>query len=123
MATIDDFHKVELKIGTILVAEYIPGADKLLRLEVDFGPIPEAPVIVEGEAVAAPRDIRQILSGIREYYEPEQLVGKQCPFVTNLPPRTMRGLESNGMILAVGLGEGAVLLHPDKAVPPGSKLR
>jgi len=120
---IGDFQKVELKIGTILVAEYIPGADKLLRLEVDFGPREDASVVVEGEAIAAPRDIRQILSGIREYYEPEQLIGKQCPFVTNLPPRTMRGLESHGMILAVGLGESAVLLHPDKEVPPGSKLR
>lgn len=121
--TIDDFHKIELKIGTILVAEYIPGADKLLRLEVDFGPKEGEVTVVEGEATAAPRDIRQILSGIREYYEPEQLIGKQCPFVTNLAPRTMRGLESHGMILAVGLGESAVLLHPDKLVPPGSKLR
>ena len=108
MATIDDFQAIEMKIGTILVAEYIGGADKLLRLEVDFGE--ETP--------------RQILSGIREYYEPADLVGKQCPFVTNLEPRTMRGLVSSGMILAAGLeGGGAVLLHPDKQVPTGTKLR
>lgn len=136
MTTIDDFHKIELKIGTILKAEYIEGADKLLRLEVDFGPA-EVPAIEftgtlnsEEDAPDAPkekepqdRDVRQILSGIREYYQPEQLIGKQCPFVTNLAPRTMRGLESHGMILAVGLPESAVLLHPDKIVPPGSKLR
>jgi methionyl-tRNA synthetase len=107
MATIDDFKAIEMKIGTILVAEYIEGADKLLRLEVDFGE--EKP--------------RQILSGIREYYEPEQLVGQRCPFVTNLEPRTLRGLESHGMILAVKTADGgAVLLHPDKEVPPGSPL-
>jgi methionyl-tRNA synthetase len=107
MATIDDFKAIEMKIGTILVAEYVEGADKLLRLEVDFGE--EKP--------------RQILSGIREYYQPEQLIGKRCPFVTNLEPRTLRGLESNGMILAVKTSDGgAVLLHPDKEVLPGSPL-
>ncbi len=108
MITIDDFKKVEMKIGTIRTVEYIEGADKLLRLEVDFG----GPELV------------QILSGIREYYSPETLVGKQCPFIVNLEPRTLRGLTSNGMILAVGLAEGgAVLLHPDKEVPSGTILR
>ena len=107
MATVDDFHKIEMKIGTIMKAEFIEGADKLLRLEVDFG---------EGER-------RQILSGIREYYAPEELIGKQCPFVTNLEPRKLRGLESNGMILAVKTEEGgAVLLHPDKTISPGRPL-
>ena len=126
MASIDDFHAIEMKIGTILSAEFIEGADKLLKLSVDFGPLPteqHTPISggeveakegtvssenslpltdVEGVSVASPaRDIRQILSGIREYYSPESLVGKQCPFVTNLAPRTMRGLESHGMILAV----------------------
>lgn len=139
MATVDEFHKIEMKIGTILVAEYIEGADKLLRLEVDFGPkvvqeseaessekerALEAAVETEGVVVLEPeRDIRQILSGIRAYYAPEALVGKQCPFVVNLEPRTMRGLVSHGMILAVGIGAEAVLLHPDKVVPPGSELR
>jgi methionyl-tRNA synthetase len=135
MATLDDFHKIEIKIGTILVAEYIEGADKLLRLEVDFGP-KEIPIAVEAgedatvpaEATASsenenPRDIRQILSGIREYYEPEQLIGKQFPFVTNLAPRTMRGLISHGMILAAKTAEGNIaLLNPDKAVSSGSLL-
>ena len=107
MATIDDFQRIEMRIGTILVAEFIEGADKLLRLEVDFGE-------------ATPR---QILSGIREWYRPEDLIGKRCPFVVNLEPRKMRGLESHGMILAVKTEDGgAVLLHPDKDVPSGSPL-
>lgn len=128
MSTIDDFKKIEMKIGTILSAEYIDGADKLLKLSVDFGPkestqgegvTPEAEQL-PSEAV---HDIRQILSGIREYYEPEQLIGKQCPFVTNLAPRTIRGLESNGMILAVKTREGgAVILHPAGPVDAGSPL-
>jgi methionyl-tRNA synthetase len=108
MISIDQFKVVEMKIGTILTAEYIEGADKLLRLTVNFG------------EEASPR---QILSGIRQYYEPEALVGKQCPFVVNLEPRTLRGLESHGMILAVKTPNGgAVLLRPDKDVPSGSPL-
>src|SRR3989344_7555610 len=148
MATIDEFKHIEMKIGTIITAEYIPDADKLLRLEVDFGLKPRKeqgspdPALrglgpkekEEGEAssvaviAAEPlateeRDIRQILSGIREYYSPEQLVGMQCPFVTNLEPRTLRGLTSNGMILAVKTDEGgAVLLRPDRVVESGSML-
>ena len=107
MATIDDFHAIEMKVGTILVAEFIEGADKLLRLEVDFGE--EKP--------------RQILSGIRESYDPVDLIGKQCPFVTNLEPRTLRGFVSHGMIVATKTTEGGVaLFHPDKAVPLGSAL-
>ena len=135
--TIDQFHNLEMKIGTILKAEYIEGADKLLRLEVDFGPteVPEIEytgrTFSEEDAPASQqeyepedRDVRQILSGIRQYYAPEDLIGKQCPFVTNLAPRTMRGLESHGMILAVGgVGGSAILLHPDKEVSSGSKLR
>lgn len=107
MATIDDFHAIEMKIGTVRVAEYIEGADKLLRLEVDFGE----------------EKLRQILSGIREYYEPEALIGKQFPFVTNLEPRKLRGFESHGMILATRTAEnGIALISPDKEVPTGSPL-
>ncbi len=137
MATIDDFHKIEMKIGTILVAEFVEGADKLLRLEVDFGPaeVPEVEftgrINSEEDEPGAPkenepedRDVRQILSGIREYYDPKDLIGKQFPFVTNLEPRKLRGLMSNGMILAVGSADGgAVLLEPMREVAPGSKLR
>jgi methionyl-tRNA synthetase len=104
----DDFAKVEITLGTILSVEVIPDADKLLRLEVDFNE--ESP--------------RQILSGIREYFEdPQSLVGKQCSFVTNLAPRTIRGLESDGMILAANTQEAFALLHPSISLPNGTKLK
>ena len=106
--TYEQFSKIEIKLGTIKVAEVVEGADKLLRLEVDFGE----------------ETVRQILSGIREYFADEQvLVGQQCPFVTNLAPRTIRGLESNGMILAANTDEGFALFHPSVPLPPGTKLK
>lgn len=137
MATIDEFKAIEMRVGTILSAEKVEGTDKLLKLLVDFGPrqkpaieiqgesksYEDAPVTKEDETPPEDREIRQILSGIAQWYRPEDLIGKQCPFVTNLAPRVIRGLESNGMILAVGVGESAVLLHPDKSVEPGSALR
>lgn len=106
-ATIDDFAKIEIKIGTILTVDYIEGADKLLRLTIDFG---------EGEP-------RQILSGIRKYYTPEELIGKQCPFVVNLAPRTMKGLTSYGMILAARTGDDKLaLLHPNISTDVGAHV-
>ena len=84
---IEDFLKVELRVGEILVAERIPKADKLLRFEIDLGE--EKP--------------RQILAGLAEYYEPEKLIGRKVVVVANLKPRMMRGLESNGMICAASL--------------------
>ena len=104
----DDFAKVEITLGTIQSVEVVPGADKLLKLMVDFGE--ETP--------------RQILSGIRAYFEdPQSLVGKQCPFITNLAPRTIRGFESNGMILAASSDETLALLHPSITLPAGTKLK
>jgi methionyl-tRNA synthetase len=88
--TIDDFAKIELRVAQIVVAERIPKADKLLRLEVDLGP-------------SFPR--RQILSGIAEFYTPEELVGRRIVVITNLAPRKMRGLESHGMLLAASDGD------------------
>jgi methionyl-tRNA synthetase len=87
--TIDDFLKVELRVGEIKVAEPVPNADKLLRFEVDLGE-------------AQPR---QILAGLAEYYEPEKLIGRKVVVVANLKPRKMRGLESQGMICAASLTE------------------
>jgi methionyl-tRNA synthetase len=87
--TIDDFLKVELRVGEIKVAERVPKADKLLRFEVDLGE--EQP--------------RQILAGLAEYYEPEKLIGRKVVVVANLKPRKMRGLESQGMICAASLAE------------------
>ena len=104
----DDFAKLEVKIGTIKTAEIVEGADKLLKLTVDVGEEEE----------------RQIVSGIREFFpEPEALVGKQCPFLTNLEPRTIRGLESQGMILAAGDNNSFTLLHPGSEVSPGTLIQ
>jgi methionyl-tRNA synthetase len=105
--TIDDFAKVELRVAQILVAERVPKADKLLRLEVDLG-----------------YEKRQILAGIAQYYEPEKLVGRKIIIVANLAPRKMRGLESNGMLLAASLEGGApVLAGFLEEVPLGSRLK
>ncbi len=105
MISIDTLKNIEIRIGTVLLAERVPDTDKLLRLEVDLGE--EKP--------------RQIVSGIAAYTEPEALVGRQLAFVTNLEPRTIRGLESNGMLFAVGSAETFSFLVPDRSVPPGTK--
>jgi methionyl-tRNA synthetase len=105
--TIDDFIKVDLRVAQILVAERVPKADKLLRLEVDLG-----------------YEKRQILAGIAQYYEPEKLIGRKIVIVANLAPRKMRGLESNGMLLAASLPDGApVLAGFLEEVPLGARLR
>jgi methionyl-tRNA synthetase len=107
--TIDDFSKVELRVGQILTAERIPKADKLLRFTIDLG---------EAEP-------RQILAGIAQYYEPEKLVGRKVIVVANLAPRKMRGLESQGMILAASVGEEGrpILAGFLEDVPNGAKLK
>jgi methionyl-tRNA synthetase len=105
--SIDDFAKVELRVAQILVAERIPKADKLLRLEVDLG-----------------YEKRQILAGIAQFYEPEKLIGRKIVIVANLAPRKMRGLESNGMLLAASLPDGApVLAGFLEEVPLGARLK
>lgn len=104
--TIDEFSKLEVTVGTVLSAERVPETDKLLRLTVDFG------------EESGPR---QIVSGIAAYVpEPASLTGRQLAFVTNLEPRTIRGLESNGMLFAVGSDESFAFLTPDRPVPPGT---
>ena len=108
--TIEDFAKVQLKIGEIKTADRIEGATKLLRLTVDIGE--ETP--------------RQILAGIAESYAPEDLPGRKIVVVANLAPRKMRGLESQGMLMAATDAEGhAILLHPENpdAVDPGAQVR
>ncbi len=106
--TIDDFAKVELRVAQVLVAERVPKSDKLLRLEVDLGD-----------------EKRQILAGIAQHYEPEKLIGRKVVIVANLAPRKMRGLESNGMIVAASIGdEGApVLAGFLEDVPVGARLK
>lgn len=98
--SIDDFKKVEIRVGEIVSAEEIEGSDKLLKLKVNFG---------DHE--------RQVLSGIKAYVTPEQIVGKRFPFVTNLAPRSMMGLESQAMILAVGGGETPFALFETSGAP------
>ena len=122
----DDFVKVEIRIGKILTAEKVEGSDKLLKLSVDFGT--ETITLPAEEGSEAPKTevkpiTRQIIAGIAQYYAPEALVGKECPFAYNLAPRTLKGLESQGMILCPSGETGPVLLHPDKEVPAGSKIK
>ncbi len=107
--TIDDFAKIDLRAAVILVAERIPKADKLLRLEVDLG---------NGEK-------RQILSGIAEHYAPEDLIGRRIVIIANLAPRKMRGLESHGMLLAASEGENGkpILATFAEDIAPGSRLK
>jgi methionyl-tRNA synthetase len=107
LISIDDFMKVELRVGEILAAEPVPNADKLLRLTVQVGE----------------DDTRTILSGIAEYYKPEELVGRLIIVLCNLQPRRMRGIESQGMLLAADVDGRAILLQPDSAVPVGSRVR
>jgi methionine--tRNA ligase beta chain len=101
----EEFKKMRIRIGLIVEAERVEGTDKLLRLQVDFGD-----------------ENRQIVSGIAEFYKPEQLIGKEFPFIVNLEPRVIRGVESQGMILAISNGEKIVLLKPQKKVPAGSNV-
>jgi len=105
MISIDDFRKVELKIATVKAAEPHPNADRLLVLKVDLG----------GEE-------RQICAGIRNYYAPEDLLGKQIVVVANLETATLRGMESQGMLLAASDDGRVIILTPEKSVQPGAKV-
>ena len=105
--TIDDFAKIELRVGIVKVAERVPKADKLLRLEIDIG-----------------TEVRQVLAGIAEAYAPETLVGRKVVIVANLAPRKLRGMESNGMIVAASLEGGKpVLASFLEDVPVGARLK
>jgi methionyl-tRNA synthetase len=107
--TIEDFVKIELKVGEVLTAERVPKSDKLLRFTVDVGE-PEP---------------RQILAGIAEHYEPEKLVGRKLVIVSNLKPRKLRGFESQGMVLAASVGDEGrpVLATFTEDVPNGARLK
>ncbi len=125
MISIDDFKKVEIKVGCILSAEKVLDADKLLKLSVDFGLIPPKSLSEDLGGTPEERDIRQIISGIAEYFpDPEVIVGKSCPFVVNLEHRLIKGLKSEGMIMAVGSADGFFsLLEAKSDTPPGSSVR
>ena len=104
--TIDDFKKIDLKVGRVLNCEKVKGSDKLLVLEVDLG-----------------KELRQIVAGIGETYQPTDLIGKNVIIVSNLAPAKIRGIESQGMLLAVGEEKAIAILTTDKDVPPGSVVR
>lgn len=107
MISFDDFAKVELKVGTILEAEDVEGSEKLIKLKVDLGE--ENP--------------RQILAGVKQWYKPEDLIGKQVVVVANLQPRTMMDLESSGMMLATDSEDGPIFLTVPQKVAAGTKVR
>jgi methionyl-tRNA synthetase len=104
--TIDDFKRLQIRIATVTAAEPVPKSTKLLKLTLDVG----------GET-------RTIVAGIAEDYAPDQLVGKQIPVLVNLQPALIRGIVSEGMMLAADVDGRAVLLHPDREVPSGSTVR
>jgi methionyl-tRNA synthetase len=106
---IDDFEKIDIRVGTITSAENVPGSEKLLKLAVDFGDL----------------GTRQILTGMAKWYKPEELVGMQTTFVINLAPRQMMGVESQGMIFALGLTNDTkpTFLAPKTPVSNGEGAR
>ncbi|HFB62230.1 MAG TPA: methionine--tRNA ligase subunit beta, partial [Bacteroidetes bacterium] len=105
MITIDDFQKVQLKSGRVVAAEPVPKSDRLLKLQVDMG-----------------RETRQLVAGIAQYYQPEELIGKTVIVVANLKPAKIRGVESQGMLLAVKDGDKLSLLTTDRPVSPGKPV-
>jgi methionyl-tRNA synthetase len=105
MISIDDFRKVELKIATIKSAEPHPNADKLIVLQIDLG-----------------TEQRQICAGIKNHYTPEELVGRQIVVVANLETAQLRGLESQGMLLAASDEGRVIILSPERTVQPGAKV-
>lgn len=105
MISIEEFRKLELRVGTVRSAEPHPNADKLIVLQVDLG-----------------SEQRQICAGIRNHYAPEELVGRQIVVVANLQPAKLRGLESQGMLLAASDEGRVIILTPEKPVPAGSMV-
>lgn len=138
MISFEDVLNLHLKVGKILTAEALEGSEKLVKLSVDLGiKKQEEKVVVEAksessetviaeaataETVAIERDIRTIIAGIKKFYAPEDLVGKEVVVVANLAPRKMMGLESQGMILAASSGESLALIAPEKAIEPGAEV-
>ncbi len=105
MISIDDWQKLDVRIGKVIDAEKVKGTNKLLRLEIDFG-----------------SEKRQVITGMAEFFEPKHFLNKEIPVLFNLEPRNFKGIESQGMILAADINGKPVLLHPEKEVPAGSKV-
>jgi len=103
--TMEEFKRIDLRVAEVLEAKRVPGTDKLLELRIKIG---------EGT--------RTLVAGIADGYTPEQLVGRKIVVVANLQPRRLRGVESQGMLLAANDGDRAVLLAPDREVPSGARV-
>lgn len=104
----DDFAKLDIRIGRVEAAERVPETDKLIKCTVDFGELGK----------------RTIVSGIALYRAPEDIIGKTLPYIVNLAPRVIKGIESQGMLLALSFGEnGFALLVPDVETPAGTKVK
>ncbi|HVU75299.1 MAG TPA: hypothetical protein VHD38_00450 [Candidatus Paceibacterota bacterium] len=103
----DDFAKLDIRIGRIVAAERVPETDKLIKCTVDLGELGE----------------RTIVSGIAAWKTPDELVGKRLPYIVNLAPRMLKGVESRGMLLAASDDDGVALLQPERDVAPGTKLK
>ncbi len=111
----EDFAKLDIRIGTVIAAEMVPDTDKLIKCSVDFGD----PSTGSGQGLGT----RTIVSGIAEWKKPEELVGRQFPYVVNLAPRVLRGVESQGMLLAASDEAGVALISAERPLPSGSKLK
>jgi len=105
MITFDDFKKLDLRVATVTACEPHPNADKLLVMQIDLGD-----------------EQRQIIAGLKQWYQPEEMTGKAIVVVTNLEPASIRGMESNGMLLAAGAGDDVVVIVPERDIPPGTKV-
>lgn len=117
----DDFCAMDMRMGTIRFVEPVEGTDKLLRFLIDFGPEVATTEYTDEEGNVFP--VRQIVSGIREYFPDYQtLVGKTLLYIISLEPRVIRGVESQGMLMAVGDG-APVFVVPETPVEPGSTIR
>ncbi len=104
--SISEFQKIDLRVAKVLTAEQVEGADRLVKLQIDLG-----------------SEVRQIVAGIAKAYPPETLVGKNIIVVANLEPAVIRGVESNGMLLAASSGDYISVLTVDKDIEPGAKIK
>ena len=106
MINFEDFQKIDLRIGRVIEVEDVENSKKLLKLKVDLG----------GEK-------RQIVAGIKGFYKPKELIGKEIVIVYNLEPKVLAGIESQGMLLAAEEDGNPVILIPEKEVPPGTEVK
>lgn len=104
--TFADFAKIDIRIGKVIASEKIPETDKLLKLLIDFG-----------------SEKRTVVTGMAEFFEPQYFIGKEIPVLLNLEPRKIKGIESQGMILAAESEGKPCLLHPETEIPAGSEVR